>query len=454
MKRKSLSLVMISLLVALSMLLSACSTAANAPANQPAEQPAASGDVQQPTAEQPAEAPAEVVEINVISFLTYDENIEGAEYKIVEAFEAAHPEIKVNFQLLPYADYYNSLRTWIAGGTAPDVASLDIAMLQEMALSGALADMDGLVAEDNYDLSIYYPNTLTMFSNGGTLYGLPASFSTVVLFYNKALFDEAGIAYPDDSYTWDKMLEVAKQLTLDKDGDGVTDQWGLARAWWPLYVLQSGVPMFADDMTKFNLTDPAASAGLQAMVDLTNVQKVAPSVADLTAQSDWDMFMQNRLAMFPLGPWGVNPFQAVENLEWDVANMPPGPSGTQATFLFGNAYGVLADSKQKEAAFEFVKFATGPEGGLIRQQAGYEISPVQEIAESEYLKTLEGKEPEHAKIFLDATSYAQTVPVVKHWTEISDLISAELDSALLGNQTVAEGMQNIEQQVNDLLMQD
>ena len=84
------------------------------------------------------------------------------------------PEITVDFQLLPYADYFTSLKTWIAGGTAPDVASLDLSMLQEMAAAGSIADLNPMIKADGYDLSQYYQSTLDMFQNNGGQYGLPA----------------------------------------------------------------------------------------------------------------------------------------------------------------------------------------------------------------------------------------------------------------------------------------
>lgn len=122
----------VSVLIMLAMLLGACATGA-----QPTTVASNATDV-------PA-AQKEPVTIKVVSFLTYDENKEGAEAEVVKAFQAAHPEIKVDFQLLPYADYFTSLKTWIAGGTAPDVASLDLAMLQEMAASGSLADLNPMI---------------------------------------------------------------------------------------------------------------------------------------------------------------------------------------------------------------------------------------------------------------------------------------------------------------------
>jgi multiple sugar transport system substrate-binding protein len=187
------------------------------------------------------------------------------------------------------------------------------------------------------------------------------------------------------------------------------------------------------------MSEPAAVEALQKMSDLALVEKIAPTRGDLKTQSDWDMFMAGRLAMFPVGPWGIAPFQGITTFKWDIADMPG--IKQPATFLFGNALSITADSKQKEAAFEYLKFAAGEEGQRIRQNAGYEIAPVKVVAENEFLKSLEGKQPEHGDIFMAATSYAFLPPVHPNWSEVHDTIWAELEAAMLGQKTVAEAMQ-------------
>jgi multiple sugar transport system substrate-binding protein len=428
--------VVVSLLLAMSMLLAACAQAATPEATAAATEPAAATEVVQPTT-------AEPVTIKVVSFLTYDENKEGAEAQVVAAFEAAHPEIKVDFQLLPYADYFTSLKTWIAGGTAPDVASLDLAMLQEMAAAGSLVNLNDLIASNSYDLTPYYQSTLDMFKNNGGQYGLPASFSDVVLYYNKNLFDAAGLPYPDDKMDWATYVDYAKKLTKDTNGDGTIETFGTARLWWPYYMLVTGATPFNADATKCTLTDQAAIDGFQAMVDLTLKDKVAPSAADLAAQDDWHMFEAGRIAMYPIGPWSVSEFNdVIKDFDWDATTLPIGPTGKKVTFLFGYAYGMLSGSKNQQAAFEFMKFVTGAEGDTIRQNAGFEFAPIKSVVEDLYLKSMEGKKPANAKAFLDSAAFAVSVPTHARWSEIADAISAQLDSALLGDITVPEAMTN------------
>lgn len=438
--------VLVSLLIVAVMVLSACATTAT---------PAATTGDSQTSGETVTEAAGEAVEpvtIKVVSFLTYDENKEGAEAQVVAAFQAAHPEITVDFQLLPYADYFTSLKTWIAGGTAPDVASLDLAMLQEMAAAGSLADMNPLIEADGYDLSAYYQSTLDMFQNNGGQYGLPASYSNVVMYYNKNLFDAAGLPYPDETMDWATFVETAKTLTQDTNGDGTIDIFGTARLWWPYYMLLTGATPFNADATQCTLTDQNAIDGFQAMIDLTLTDKVAPSANDLAAQDDWHMFEAGRIAMYPIGPWSVSEFNdVITDFDWDATTLPYGPTGNKVTFLFGNAYSILSTSKQQEAAFEFLKFVTGAEGDQIRQDAGFEIAPIKTVAENSFLASMADKKPANAKVFLDSAEFAKSVPTHARWSEIADIISGQLDLALLGDITVPEAMQAACEAINPIL---
>ena len=431
MKTKKLTL--ISILVLFVMLFSACTP--SAPANTGENAPAKPAQSDQ--AEQPAAPAAVPTTIRVMTFLAYD--TPEVEPKIAEEFMKTHPEIKVEIESVPFSDYFTKLKTLIAGGQAPDVVTLNIENMAAFADLGALAELEPFISRDGYDLGQYYESTLGMSQYNGKQYGLPASFSTVVLFYNKDLFDKAGLAYPDSTWTWDDMLEAAAKLTIDEGDDGVVDQFGYATAWWPLSLYMAGADVFNADKTRCALTEPAAIEGLQAMVDLALKYKVAPSRSDLASRSDWDMFMAGRLAMFPVGPWGIAPFQGITTFKWDIADMPG--LKQQATFLFGNAMAITSESKKKDAAWEYLKFAAGKEGQSIRQNAGYEIAPVKAVAENEFLASLEGKQPEHASVFMDATSYAHMPPVHPKWQEIHDAIWPELELALLGDKTVEAAMQ-------------
>src|SRR5690606_7316706 len=128
--------------------------------------------------------------------------------------------------------------------------------------------LDDFVARDAYDLGAYFPAVVDLFRFDGALYGLPASFSNVVLFYNQNLYDQAGVGAPGASWGWSDLLEAARKLTVDTSNDGVADRHGYAAAWWPLYIWLGGGEIIDETGTDTLIDSPEAIRGLQEMVDL------------------------------------------------------------------------------------------------------------------------------------------------------------------------------------------
>jgi multiple sugar transport system substrate-binding protein len=362
-----------------------------------------------------------------MSFFAFDNP--GVEYGVVKAFEEKNPDITVVFESVPMSDIFLKYKTLIAGGVAPDVMSMNYENAYMFASMGTLAPLDKFITETGYDTSTIYKNTLDMFKVNGVQYSMPATFSDVVLFYNKTLFDAASLKYPQRGWTMEDLKAAAKALTADTNGDGKIDQWGYSFPWWPVVLEMYGARIWSTDGKTCTLNSPQGVKAVQTIVDARYVDKYAPTADQLAEQGDWDMFIAGKLAMFPSGPWAVQPFNdKIKSFTYDIAHMPAGDK--QATLLFSNSYAMAAASKNQEAAWKFIAFATGPEGSKIRQDGKYEISPVKEIAEKYYLAALAGAPPEHASVFLEAVDYAVPQPVHANWNLISDAIQPELDLAL------------------------
>lgn len=358
------------------------------------------------------------------------------EAEVVAAFERAHPDIVVRMEPAEFGEIFTKLQVAIAGGVAPDVISLNLENYTAFAASGSLLPLDQRIQADGHDLSMYFPTVVDLFRLNGTLYALPATFSDVVLFYNEDLYGQAGLPGPQSSWSWQDMLDAAKKLTRDLSGDGEPDQYGYAVAWWPMYVWLGGGEILDETGTRTLIDSPEAVAGLQAMVDTWLVEGVAPSPAELAAKSDWDRWAEGTLATFPIGPWGLAPFQETP-FDWNAAHHPP--IARQATFLFSNPLAITSQSENPDAAWEFLKFATGPEGTQIRQDLGYEISPVRDVAAS-FGRGME--RPRDMAVFLEATAYAKSPPAIPQWAEVAAAIDEHLNQAKEGLISVRNAMSN------------
>ena len=436
----------VSVVIVLAMLLSACAPAVATEA--PVASDATEAVVPEATATEVASV--EPVTIKVMSFFAYD-NPE-VETAVVAAFEAANPDIKVEFESVPMSDIFLKYKTLIAGDVAPDVMAFNYDNSYVFASMGALAPLDEFITKTGYDTSQIYSATLNMFKVDGVQYSMPATFSDVVLFYNKDMFDAAGLEYPQRDWTQVELQAAAKALTVDKDGDGKIDQWGYTFPWWPVVLEMYGGSIWSEDGKTCTLNSPEGVKAIQSIVDARYVGMYSPTADQLAEQGDWDMFIAGKLAMFPTGPWAIQPFNDnISGFTYDVAHMPAGDK--QATHVYANSYGMAAGSKNKDAAWKFIAFATGPEGTKIRQDGKYEISPIKEIAEKYYLANLAGDDPANAIAFMEVQDYAVPQPVHAAWNQIFDAIQPELDLALTKAISVQEALDNACVGVNAALNQ-
>src|ERR671937_56609 len=148
--------------------------------------------------------------------------------KMTNSYKEKNPNADVEWINISGGGPYgrDKLQAMIAGGDAPDMMMLNTGQFEGLAGRGALAGLDDYVKGDNLDLGIYWPQAVDGAKFQGKLYALPRDMSNVILYYNKDLFDKAGVAYPNNDWTWNSFLEASKKLTLDKDKSGKVNQWG------------------------------------------------------------------------------------------------------------------------------------------------------------------------------------------------------------------------------------
>ena len=204
----------------------------------------------------------------------------------IAAFKELHPTITVEPQLVPWADYWTKLQTGVAGGSTYDVFWLNARNLPVYASQGALVPIQPLVDDGSIDVEAYPESLRRIYTFEGTVYGIPRDFDTIALFYNKDLFDTAGVEYPTGDWTWEDLRAAAEKLTV-KDGDTAT-QWGFGSAvsdqsnYFNL-IKQNDGEILNEEGTEALLDEPAACEALQFAGDFIS-DGLAPSIADATIQ--------------------------------------------------------------------------------------------------------------------------------------------------------------------------
>lgn len=316
--------------------------------------------------------------------------------------------------------------------------------------SGVLLNIQEHVNKSDINIDDIWDSALIRYSFDGTrigqgdLYALPKDIGPTVLYYNKELFDEAGIPYPsaDTPMTFDELVETAKALTKDENGNGRIDQYGMGPIWWEGFVWSNGGNVLSEDRTEVVLNSPEALEALQFAADMRNVHKAAPDSRALEAMNDGQMFETGRLAMMINGRWAVPQYRNL-NFDWDVAPLPAGKTGVASGWSGSVGFGVNARTEKAEAAFKLVEYLAGPEGQELQAELGFAIPNFKSMANSDvFLQP--GKKPENAQVFLQAAENQRPGP----WTNVANNRWWDMLNQNFGQ--LWDGQKTAEQLINEL----
>jgi multiple sugar transport system substrate-binding protein len=423
--------------------LGACGAGASpTPAPTPVPTPAAtpSGGTPQPSAEPAASAapsanPAAACGSYAgppvtINFAMWGDASElKSQQSIVDAFRAKNPSITVKVTMSDWDNYWKKLLTSFAGNNAPDVFLMDGPLYPDYQTRGVLLDLTPLINRDGFDTGQLADLAVKDFvAPDGHLYGLPRDLNTIALFYNKKMFDTAGIAYPDASWDWNKLVEVATKLTITSGG---MPQWGFytetsdMENYWSSLVWQAGGDILSADKKTVVINSPEAVAGIQFLQDLIYKDKV---MQQPVAGASGDAFENGQAAMEANGSWLVPTHQAA-GIDFGVAPLPKGVAG-QATSVNPSGVVISKGTKAPEAAWEFVKCYAGPEMQAKIADLKASMPANKQVLTEQYATSFDG-----GKTFAEALAYAHLKPSFTGYTEFSAKLQGELDPNVFENST-------------------
>ncbi|MEV5025677.1 ABC transporter substrate-binding protein [Paenibacillus sp. LPE1-1-1.1] len=399
---------------------------------------------------------ADAKEKVTIKFSGWGEPNEKKLYEeLIKNFESENPDIKVQYIHIP-ADYAGKMNTVLAGGNAPDVFYAGDGDIARWIKLGVIKNIQQQVTDTSFDLSDMYESAVSRYRydgmkmGTGDLYALPMDVAGTVLYYNKQLFDEAGVAYPssESPMTFDQLVEVGKKLTKDTNGDGKPDQYGMGPAWWEGFVWGNGGQILSDDRKEFVLNGDQAVEALQFAADMRNVHGISPDARALQAMNDGQMFETGKLAMMIGGRWSVPVFRQLK-FDWDVAPIPA--NGKWSGWSASTGYAVYGKTKYPDQAFKFTAYLAGEEANRIRSEQGLTMPVYKTMANSEVFLTL-GEKPEHAEVFLKAVENELPGP----WTYVPnnkwwDIVNQNLGQMWEGKKSAKELMDQIKPDVEKAL---
>ncbi|HNX69218.1 MAG TPA: sugar ABC transporter substrate-binding protein [Candidatus Omnitrophota bacterium] len=376
----------------------------------------------------------------------------------ISGWQKKHPEIKIVFEHTPYTGYASKILTRIAGGAAPDIIATEVDQFVTFATKGVLEDLTPYVTSDpeGFNKSDFFPPVINRFAYRGKLYAAPRDIAPFAcVYYNKKLFDAAGLPYPTDDWTWADLLRLARQLTKKDDAGRVT-QYGFYGWAWQNFIYGNGGGLVDNvaEPKRTLLDDPKSIAGLQFYADLSNLYDAMPTpVAFRNFGMGADqMFTNGRIAMFLSGIWETPQFRNYD-FQWDVVMFPKNDQGIRAFGTGGTGYALLRSSKRKKEAWEVIKALTAPEGQKQFAKRGLAQPARMSVAESDAFAK-DPAPPANKKMLNEAVKHVVFSPFHPEWREIEEkFINPALDLVFNGKKTAVEAMKELAPKINEKLQQ-
>lgn len=350
-----------------------------------------------------------------------------------DAFSEAN-DVEITLQGVAANDLAPNLVTTVTGGSGPDVAIIDSSFIPQLAAGEVIENVTDRAADLE---GIYHDGAWSYGQYVGDQYGLPVDASNTALFYNVGMLEEAGVEVPT---TWDELLDAATTLTQPEN-----DQYGYmigalgygSFSFWP-WLWQNGGEITDEDATEVMFNSEAGHEAFQFYADLALEHEVAPPEFP-TVTSSWDEyvapFVQERVAMMAIGPWGIEPIEAGNpELEYAVAPLPEGKEA--ASILGGSSITMAANAQNPDMAWEFMEWFTAAEQMHYIQDMG-RIPGNAAVIGSDW-----ATEDPARQVFVDQMPIARARPATPLWGDIEwGSFANAWDSVIQGDQTPADALE-------------
>jgi multiple sugar transport system substrate-binding protein len=383
-----------------------------------------------------------------VTYGIWDKNQEPGMRKMADAFEAKNPGIKVNVEVTPWDQYWTKLEAAATGGSLPDVFWMHSSQSSRYASNSVLMDLtDKIKGSSLVDMKKFPSGLVNMYVDGGKNYAIPKDYDTIGLWYNKKLFDEAGVAYPNENWTWTEFLAAAKKLTNAEKGIyGFGAPMDLQQG-FDNFIFQNGGKVLSDDKTKSGFDTKEVKDAMQWYIDLSLKEKVSPTQTQFAENNYTTFFESGKTAMALFGSWMLSEFAANENVakNCDVAVLPQGKQ--RATIYNGLGNAVAANTTHKEEAWKFVEFLGSEEANKIQAESGVAI-PAYEGTSDAWMKT---QTKFNSKVYAEMLKYAVINPNSKEAVKWQKAETETLLKAFTGKAPVSETCDEVAKKVNEIL---
>jgi multiple sugar transport system substrate-binding protein len=367
----------------------------------------------------------------VLSYAVWDSNQAKQLQIMVDEFEIANPGIKIEIQVNGWGDYWTALEAAATGGDMPDIFWMHSNEIFRYASNGLLLDLSSKIqSSSDVSMSNFPEGLVSIYNYEGKQFAVPKDYDTIGLWYNKTLFDQAGVSYPDSSWNWQDLYNAAVALTKS-DGS----QYGILAPFqnqegFYNFIYQNGGVVITDD--KYSGYDqPETIEAMEFYIKLIQ-DGLSPLEFGDAERASW--LQSGKAAMGFFGSWNLSGFSGNEYMtkNFDVAVLPMSNNGGKASIFNGLGNAIAYNCPHPEEAWKFVEYLSSKEGQLRQAELGIAISAYNGAAE----KWKSSNEFFDIGNFIEMVKYAQIRPYSETTTRWEDKTYEALVGAFSGEKTV------------------
>ena len=378
------------------------------------------------------------------------------EQPAIDAFEAANPGVTVKTEAMPPKDYWPKLSAMAAADDLPDVFAMSSGFVKGWAEAGNLMDLTETV--EGTDLGAYYDGAMSVGEVAGGRYAFPQNWVAPVLYFNKDMFDAAGLDYPSADWTYDDFKAAASALTTDD----VFGFWLYGRyAHVDTWVFRNGGRYLNEDETAIELNDAAVNT-LEFLASLVE-EGIAPKPQDMEGIRQQDVFPMGMAAMWVDGSWNIDNVRDVagDNFNWGIAQVPMGPDATPETaaaYAWADLMSIGAGSENADLAWSFIQHMVGA-GRSPSDFPGGKVPAYRAIAEgNDWLES--DQQPDNKGLILEIGAQPVYTGFSKNWSAWRGYIAdgaggmnGELDEVFNGRKSLDDAIAAFTAYGNEVLSQ-
>lgn len=382
-----------------------------------------------------------------VRFAMWDKNQEKIMKEIADKYMAEHEDVDIQVELGTYKDHFTKLETQSQGDVMPDIFFMNAPNFLKFASNDVLEPLDDIISEKNINMDDFPDALKDMYRYEDQQYGIPKDWDLGALWYNKEIFDEAGVDYPTNEWTWDDMVEAARKIK-DSNIEGVWPIAAPADTQTIVYdtIPQAGGYVINEEKTKSGYDSPEAIEGVKAWVDLIE-EELSPNLQTLEDTKPVELFKAGKLAMVIEATWNVPEFMQDDNIKDKIDIVQYPYVKERAVTIHGLSYCMPKSSADNEAAKDFLAYLASPEINDLWAESGTVI-PANENSLDKWLNSYPDV---NLKAFTDQLEYSHIYPYSKNTSVWNAYEAEELKLIWSGSKTVEEGLKDLATQMNEAL---